>query len=345
MKNLVQMLSLWAMFFFGAGIALGQSFPTQPGQPAKGPGGMDYAHKDVIQSVHGEGARQYWLFEPASPKPEMAPVIVFSHGWICMHPEFFSAWISHLVKKGNIVIFPKYQASPLTPPSRFTPNALASIQNAIEELEKSGHRVKPDRSRFAAVGHSVGGLLTANIAALAESHGLPKMSAIMCVQPGKSQTTKLRLGVPVADWSKIPADTLLLCIAGDKDTVVGDRDARRIFREASMVPQANKALLLQVTDRHGNPPLIADHMVPLGWNFKQGRDLARPNSKPERKMMDVDAMDYALWRLFDAMCEAAFYGQSRENALEGVLQQKSMGNWSDGTAIREMVELAEEENG
>jgi hypothetical protein len=36
--------------------------PTPPAQPASGPGGADYRHRDVAAS-YGTGATQFWLFD------------------------------------------------------------------------------------------------------------------------------------------------------------------------------------------------------------------------------------------------------------------------------------------
>jgi hypothetical protein len=43
---------------------------------------------------------------------------------------------------------------------------------------------------------------------------------------------------------------------------------------------------------------------------------------------------YCYWKLLDALCDAAFKGQNREYALGDTEQQKFMGTWSDGKAVR-----------
>src|SRR4051794_8143002 len=57
-----------------------------------------FPHKLVRRFEVGEGPRSYWLFEPAEPKPERAPVVVFLHGWFAVNPAFYGAWIDHLVR-------------------------------------------------------------------------------------------------------------------------------------------------------------------------------------------------------------------------------------------------------
>src|SRR5688572_27614129 len=79
-----------------------------PSQPAHGPGGGDYRHAAVKESKSGRGGRKFHLFEPAGPVPATAPVIVFLHGWTAIDPWLYGAWISHMARRGNIVIHPRY---------------------------------------------------------------------------------------------------------------------------------------------------------------------------------------------------------------------------------------------
>ena len=80
------------------------------------------------------------------------------------------------------------------------------------------------------MGHSLGGLLAANVAALAAESNLPRVRAVMSVEPG---ITEAPINVPLADLKKIPADTLLLAVAGDQDGLVRDTDAKRIYYEST----------------------------------------------------------------------------------------------------------------
>ena len=77
-----------------------------------------YPHGSVWRDVYGTGARSYWLFEPAEPTPERAPVVVFHHGWLAINPGVYGAWIEHLVRSGAVVIFPRYQADCVDPAGR-----------------------------------------------------------------------------------------------------------------------------------------------------------------------------------------------------------------------------------
>ncbi|MEW5803451.1 MAG: hypothetical protein AB1847_15265 [bacterium] len=228
-----------------------------PRQPSSGPGGSDYTHRSVRSSSHGFGALQYYIFEPDTPQPASAPLIVFTHGYGGTNPMSYGAWIEHIVKKGNIVVYPKYQSmtSMIGGSRQYTSNCIKSVQDALKVLQGSGH-VKPDLDKCATVGHSYGGLLTVNIAALAQKSGIPVPKAVMSVEPGISIT------MPLEDLSSIPPETLLLTIVGDRDTVVGNRDARKIFRLTPQIPPENKDYVLMVSDRHGTPGLSATHFAP-----------------------------------------------------------------------------------
>src|SRR5712671_3416242 len=82
--------------------------PEQPAQALHGPGGREYTHQVVTKAHFGEGSHEYGLYEPDQPRPASAPLIVFFHGWGATNPAIYGAWIEHLVRRGNIVVFPRY---------------------------------------------------------------------------------------------------------------------------------------------------------------------------------------------------------------------------------------------
>ena len=286
--------------------------PTQPNQPPSGPGGSDYKHNKVIKTRYKYGAQQYWIFEPDDPKPESAPLIVFNHGWSAMFPIFYKAWVYHIVKKGNIVVYPRYQFGLYFGFKNFYSNAVQAVKDAIYELENGNH-VSPELDKFAIVGHSLGGGITAYMAAYAEDLGLPIPKAIMPVQPAI---------LSLVDLSKISNETLMLVIVGEDDDIVGDMSGKKIFYESTQIPVSQKDFVIQVTDTYGKPDLVADHLAPLCVPFSK----------------TVDAMDYySTWKLFDALTDYAFYGINREYCFDNTPQQRFMGLWSDGTPVKELI--------
>jgi acetyl esterase/lipase len=335
--------------------------PAPPEQPAAGPGGRESAHAEVIATSHGSGPQGYWLFEPAKPTPVQAPLIVFNHGWGAMDPRVYQAWIDHIVERGNIVVYPLYQDSLRTVTKDFTPNAIAAVRDAIHVLQNEPGRVKPQLDAFAIVGHSMGGPISANMAALWKTQGLPFPRAVMCVEPGKTWGSPAWATIQLADLSQIPADTLLLTVTGDQDHLVRDVDAKRIFNESTQVPLTNKNDVTLVSDDHGQPALKATHMAPVAWapmpegtqqpnNNAAGplRELLRQKIEERREgdgeMPDfsnpdrtLDALDfYGTWKLFDGLTDAAFYGRNRNYALGNTPEQRFMGLWSDGVPVKEL---------
>ena len=294
---------------------------SPPAQPQEGPGGRHYTHRRVIGSVHGYGDLQFYLFQPDDPKPNTAPLIVFTHGFGVVNPNDYGAWIEHLVRKGNIVVYPVYQSwGSLFKAYKYTSNCITAILQAIELLQ-SEEGVKPDLDKFATVGHSVGGILAPNIAALAQQSGLPVPRAVMSLSPAKSPIP------PLEDLSLIPSGTLLLVIMGDREGIP-KLDSKKIFYKTSRIPLEDKDYIILISDDYGDPPLIADHHAPLCDPY---------SGKSCLLDLHIDAIDFnGYWRLLDALLGAAFYGENREYALGNTLQQRYMGTWSDGVPVREL---------
>jgi len=289
------------------------SGPTPEEIPA--PGSAVYPHALVKESVFDAGTgKEYRLFEPDGPPLLTAPVVVFLHGWGGMDPLYYRPWIDHLARRGNVVLWVRYQESLLTLSTEFMPNTLAAVKAGLARLEQDPERPMPELDKLAVVGHSMGGVLTMTLAARAAAEGLPPFRAVMTVHPGAGVT-----GPEVrADYSLIPPSTRLLCVSGDEDPDLGPL-AASFFHEASSVPLENKDFILVRSDRRFTPELIADHFA--------------PNCVSEADVNALDRMGY--WKWFDGLIADAFYGRYREYALGNTPEQRNMGTWPDGTPINE----------
>jgi hypothetical protein len=172
------------------------------------------------------------------------------------------------------------------------------------------------------VGHSLGGVLAPNLAAFAEREGPPRPLAILSVEPGKSWGPRA-IQVPIENLIDIPAGTLLVTVAGDRDRLVGTRDAKRIFDEASNVASRDKNFIILHSDDHGGPALVASHIAPTAPIGAGARGRT------------VDALDrYGAWKLCDGLFDAVFRGTNRRYALGGTPEQRFMGRWSDGVPVK-----------
>jgi pimeloyl-ACP methyl ester carboxylesterase len=288
-----------------------------------------YPHRLVLRYEFGEGPRSYWLFEPAEPKPERAPVIVFFHGWFAVNPAFYGAWIDHLVRSGRSVVFPRYQNDVDTLPREFLPNAIAATRDALGVLEAGAKHVRPDLPRVAFIGHSAGGNLAAQIAAVASDphSGLPQPKLVAALMPGQVFPSR------EPSLSRIPASTLLLVAVGEDDLLVGDLRGRQIFVQADAIPRSRKRYLLFRSDRHGFPPLVAEHTAPTGANRRldTGEGVFRGL---QMSLSEVNAMDRAgFWRVADAAIETAFAGQTFDQAIRDQERFTHLGFWSDGRKV------------
>ena len=304
---------------------------TPPSQPTNGPGGMDYMHGSVIQSnstslFTGDG---YWLFEPDQPKPDSADVVIFNHGWGVYNPGPYGQWIEHLVRKGNIVIFPKYQQNDGTFFATYTPNAAIGIIDAFDELQTNINSVKPRMNHIAMIGHSFGGVITANLAIEYNSYGIPKPECFMLCEPGPGAS----LG-HLPTYSDMDTDYKSLIIVGEDDIIVGDTFGKNIF-DSTNIPTSQKNYIIQYAD---SPPTIeATHNEPLAANnIYDGGTIATVITAAYIASKE-DAVDYyCYWKLADALLSCTFYGADCEYAFGDTPEQRFMGNWSDGIPITEL---------
>lgn len=286
-----------------------------------------YPHATFTAQAYGSGPKSYWIFEPSGPTPEKAPVVVFHHGWLAVNPGVYGAWIEHLTRSGRVVIFPKYQSDFTTRPAEFLPNSVAAVIDALDVLETAPGHVRPDRERFAVVGHSAGGNLSAQMAAIAGEVGLPIPKAVVAVCPGEVKP----LDEP--DLAKIPARTLLSIAAASDDRIVGDCRAREIYAETTAIPASRKKFVLYRSDRHGPVHLVADHLAPTAGlaALDSGEGLIRTKQMSKATVNILDR--HGFWRLADLTIEAAFAGRTLDEATAGGALLRDLGHWSDGRIV------------
>lgn len=294
--------------------------PTPPAQPASGPGGAGYSWSTSVMRhvTFSDGTKDYWTFEPSGWQggggaPTTAPLVVFLHGWLGDDPSFYADWINQVVRKGNVVVFPRYQTSALTPPSSFTGNAIYSIHDALTTLAASA-TVKPDTSGMVLMAHSWGGPVAANVANRWSSQSLPQPKAIFFAEPYDRSIDSSLAG--------IPASTKIDCLVGDQDTTVGRTGCDALWALTGHVPASNRNYVWMFSDAHGSPGLTADHRAPTS------------NTSASR----LDALDwYGLWKLGDGLRDCAVLGTNCQYALGNTAQQTFMGNWSDGVAVKPLA--------
>ena len=306
-----------------SGSAIAQ--PTPPTQPKSGPGGSDYTYEQVRATEYGEGADGYWIIEPVDAGDEPLPVVLFAHGLNQTNYAAYGSWIRHLARHGNLVIFPRYQTGGAVDPKTFTPQTAQAMREALKRCDGKKHP-EADVKRFSMVGHSLGGTIIANLAARPNHYGLPVPKALMLLQPGDTRADKgFGAFFPsiTEDHSTIAKGTLMLIVDVVGDYYVSAKGGTRIYDKAELIDTRDKDRLLLETDEHGNPALVADHMLPFAWPNGRGRGKA-------------NAYDFAQWRWFDALMATAYGDEAqRKFVLGNTTEQRAIGRWSDGTPVRE----------
>ena len=193
----------------------------------------------------GAGAQAAAIFRPARSANRPTPVVVFLHGWVAIDPSRYGRWIGHLVRKGVTVIFPAYQTKPAYDTTTPLGNVLAGVRAALGQ-------VVLEPGRLVIAGHSVGGALAADYAAVAADHGLPTPAAVFSVYPGR-KLRHLKVPVPAVDLMQIAPGTRVIALAGERDTSVGRGTARRIVAGAARADARLVTVRDDAVDLHRAP--------------------------------------------------------------------------------------------
>ena len=314
----------------------------QPPQPKSGPGGSDYTNRGVRVSAGGSGVDAWYAFEPVRPRPRKAPLAIVMHGY-GEYAGYASmrALIRHTVRKGTVVIYPRWQTGIATPcpgPFLIAPcmtSTATGIRGALSYLRASSKRVQPDLKWTSYFGFSFGGIITANLTNRYKSLNLPKPRAIFLDDPHDGALAGL--GEPAVDdsLSGIPSTVKLQCHAPAEGVfsepsqggLAGSCNA--VFPMLGHIPKKNKDLVLTHTDDHGQPTLKAIHGV-----CAAGFD---PGAPQESGFGKVNAYDWNFcWKVWDGLRSCAYRGKDCRYALGNTRQHRSNGRWSDGRPVKRL---------
>ena len=340
-------------------------------QPATGPGGQDYAEREVVKRAIGPAGRQTFVFHGAAEGAEKRPVVVFLHAWGATNPAIYGGWIEHLARKGAVVLFPRFQEVNRTRPAAAMENMTAALTEAFAQLE-GDTRARADTSRVAVVGHLSGAPMAANYVAKAQGAGLPVPRLVFAVTPGGIATDAKSRGILLGDLAAIPETTLLATLIGDREHLPSDRAARRLHRESTSVPANRKIFMRVLSDDHGFPPLSATLASPGSLNDaydaakiplppEPPRDPKAPRPRQERWSAEMalsgeqtilvaqlnqsvtDALDgWGFWKTLDFAMTAAFSGSDFASLRrDGAFFE--MGRWSDGWPVKRLGAEAQRE--
>jgi pimeloyl-ACP methyl ester carboxylesterase len=333
LNRVVRMFFPLSPLLFKGLFAAAQGTPY-PGQPLTGPGGAEYIHASVAFFDAAAEADGYWLFEPSDPKPDSAEVVVFLHGYGAYNPMVYGKWIKHLVAKGNIVIYPRYQKNLMWPrPDAFPENAATGIRRALEALQKEG-RVKPKSDKVAYIGHSYGGVIASNLGANWQKFNIPKPASMLLCEPGSGPFKGARL----PEYSGLPADLQMVVVVGEDDYVVGSEFGQFVFQTATNTPQRNFVIQRRSSDGHRR--IGATHSEPYCYDLDFDTGVRNYTSKRVLMTSRLNEVDFnCYWKFADALMESTRNGCYTEMALGNTPDQRWLGRWPGGKPIRELEVL------
>jgi len=238
--------------------------------------------------------------------------------------------VRHTVRKGSIVIYPRWQTDIATPcPGPFdiepcVAAAVTAIRAGLAHLQADPSRVQPRLARTSYFGFSFGGIITANLTNRWASLDLPEPRAIFFEDPhdgglagfGEPALDDSLAGIP--ERAKIQCHSSQHGVLADPEKIGSSCNA--LFPKLGRISKKNKDLVLTHRDAHGEPALAAFH----------GVCAARPG--------EADAYDWNFcWKVWDALRSCAYAKHGCKAALGDTRKHRSMGEWSDGAPITPLV--------
>ncbi len=264
-----------------------------------------YVSQNVKFLDFADKADGYWLFLPKNPQPDTAEVLLFLHGYGGYNPMIYGKWIKHLVRQGNVVVFPRYQKNMMLPrPDKFAKNVATALQNAQKELDEN-HEIVARWDNLTVVGHSYGGVIAADLAANFLAYDIPQPQAIMLVSPG----TAWLKGGRLESYADIPAETKVLMTVSENDGITGDEFAILVFETAKNT--TNRVLYRQFIDPYARAPITAYHNESYCVDLDFDAGHYNYTSKRALRISKLNALDYnGYWRLFDSLIACQRTGEN-----------------------------------
>jgi len=210
-----------------------------------GSSSASYPTKETIKSANTEVANGVWMFLPAG-KPKR--LVIFFHGQggpTEATPQNHRPWIDHLVKRGAVVVYPRYE---LDYSRAVIDPAIQGIQTANKSLSLAGLPVM-------ALGYSRGAAMAVEYAALAARRGVPVPDAVETVNPVPYGET-----ARIVNLKPIRAGTILAVLISDKDPHAIDGSTMLLHRLRDAGFPGNR---IELNVAHSKKGFVADHLAPL----------------------------------------------------------------------------------
>jgi len=246
---------------------------------------------EIIEDYEAETG--YLVYLPKAQKN--GEVVVFIHGYGAINPMIYGGWIKHLIAKGYVVIYPRYQDKILgTKAKLFAVNVAVAISKAQKAIQEENVMLN---GIYHYTGHSYGGAICGYIGVFHEELGLPKPSSILMSQPGTGPLNGLKLNSYEGFDVSIP----FAIIVGSKDLTVGESMGRMIYQSSRDSNQ--KLFIRHKPDNKIDPPITATHYEP--YSIDADLDIGYENYTLKKAIQKakIDEVDRLYWSVHDQLMQ------------------------------------------
>jgi len=230
-----------------------------------GGGTTSPAEASVVGPI-GEGREGVWLFRPAG---EPKRLVIFFHGQggaAETTPRYHRPWIDHLVSRGAVVLYPRYE----------TDYSGAVLDAAAAGVRHAMRRLGPQALPVLALGYSRGAALAVEYAAAAPRQRLPVPDAIEGVNP-----VPYGEQARIVDLRPIRPETTLSLLVSEEDPHATDGMTLLLERLRKAQFPADR-VRLSVARSHAG--FVADHLAPLSSSPAARSAYWRPTDALLRRM-------------------------------------------------------------
>lgn len=210
-----------------------------------GGGGASLPTRPTVEGPFVSGSKGVWLFRPAGRPKRLVILFHGQGGPVETTPRNHRPWIDHLVERGAVVVYPRYETS--YSPAVLGP-ATAGIRTATKRLGRQSLPVM-------ALGYSRGAALAVEYAATAARQHLPVPDAVETVNP-----VPYGEQARIVDLRPLRPSTVLAVLVSEKDPHASDGAGLLLarLRDAGF---PGSQIQLNVARSHGS--FVADHLAPL----------------------------------------------------------------------------------
>ncbi|MBK8316284.1 MAG: hypothetical protein IPL01_20610 [Acidobacteria bacterium] len=291
-------------------ISFGQS-PFTPIASGYGAQGSFIAIADKFPSPLYESENVY-VFRPAGASGRV-PVVFFAPGFGNNDPQEYQSLISHIVSRGNALVFAPYQI--VSGDASLNKKRYDTIFAAYEEaVRRYGESF--DLRRVAFAGHSYGASASLSMAwrGVVDKGWGEKGVALFLMAPWYYAEMSLK------QFVNFPPQTKLIVEVFDNDEISDHRIAKEIFDRINL-PSSEKDFVILNSEKRLGYDMKASHGTPSGG--------------------EINALDYyGIYRLFDALTDYSFNNSIAGKSIalgNGQPEQKFMGTWPDGAPVRPLT--------